>query len=270
MKKLSDPDFALPEIHALTGDQIFTSGTNTPMLIRGICSDKHEKVDYVVKYKGAERMYAGAMGKELFAALIALELDIHVAEPAIILITPEFVNTLIGKEGYRVAAQSVGLNYGCKYYPGYITLIKNQGFSKALFKKAEAIFTYDVFISNPDRNDVKNNMLVNGDDILIFDHEVAFSFLLSLVRNPTPWILNDEEMRWISKHYFYQILKGNEHNFDIFVDKFTRLDRAFWLKLEEVTPNEWLGDRFSVLQENLSSIIENREIFKQELHRILS
>lgn len=118
MHKLTDPDYFLPEILALSGDQVFSSGATQPMLIRGVFKTTKEKADYVVKFKNSHRMTTKSSCSELTAALIGLELDLNVAEPVIIEIVPEFLDTLIGKDGYKNASNSLGINFGCKYVPG--------------------------------------------------------------------------------------------------------------------------------------------------------
>ncbi|MBK8521463.1 MAG: hypothetical protein IPL54_11560 [Chitinophagaceae bacterium] len=54
--------------------------------------------------------------RELIAAFIAMELELHVAEPVLVNVTPEFVETLIGKDGYKFASNSIGLNFGLQVF----------------------------------------------------------------------------------------------------------------------------------------------------------
>jgi len=49
------------------------------------------------------------------------------------------------------------------------------------------IFAFDLMVQNPDRRKGKPNLLRKGDELAIFDHEMAFSFLYALVPNEYPW-----------------------------------------------------------------------------------
>jgi hypothetical protein len=270
MIKLTDSDYYLPEIYALFGDKVLSSGTTQPMLIRGVCKQTEIKADYVVKFISSPRMSPASSCNELVSSFIAMELELNVAEPALIDISPEFVDTIRGKDGYKNASNSIGINFGCKYVPGVMELTVNQKLTLSQHKYAERIFPFDIFISNADRRAEKPNMLTDGEQIIIFDHELAFGFIMDIVKNPKPWIITDSEMSWIKTHYFYPVLKKNEHNFDNFVDKFTILSDIFWEKLFTTVPKDWAGTHLGKIKNNLCQLIENKDYFKDELKRIMS
>jgi hypothetical protein len=270
MIKLTDSNYFLPEVYALYGDRVLSTGTTQPMLIRGVCKQTEIKSDYVVKFISSPRMSPTSSCNELVAALIAMELELDVAEPALIDISPEFVDTIRGKDGYKNASNSIGINFGCKYVTGFMEITSNQRLSPSQLRHAEQIFPFDIFISNSDRRIEKPNMLTDGEQILIFDHELAFGFIMDIIKNPKPWIITDSEISWIKTHYFYPVLKKNEHNFDSFVDKFTILSDSFWEKLYSTVPSNWAGAHFGKIKNNLCLLIENKEYFKEELKRIMS
>lgn len=264
MLKLSDEEYFLPEISALCEVDVFNNCTTQPMLIRGVCKKTGIKSDYVVKFKGSPRMSPIASCRELIASFIAMEFGFYIPEPVIIDISTEFIETIIGKDGYKNAINSVGINFGCKYLTGFMEFTSNQHLNYDLCKQAEQIFVFDVFISNTDRRTDKPNILTNGNEILIFDHELAFGFLLDINKNPTPWIISDSDESWIKKHAFYQTLRNNKHNFDKLIEKLTLLNDHFWNKMYKTIPDEWLGKHFDDIKNNLYSIIENRNHFKKE------
>lgn len=269
MPKLTNKDYFLPEIYAIQSYKILNSGTTQPMLIEGICKKTEAKSDYVVKFKTSQRMSPLSSSFELIASLIGLELDLNIAEPALIEINNDFVDTLKGKEGYKNASNSLGINFGCKYVEGFMELASRQHLNDNLYQKAEEIFSFDIFISNADRRVDKPNMLTDGEKILLFDHELAFGFIMDIIKNPKPWIISDADLGWIKNHYFYSYLKGYEHNFDAFVDKFIVLDANFWAKVYNVIPNEWKSSNFEAIKNNLDGFINNKEEFKEQLNKIL-
>lgn len=57
----------------------------------------------------------------------------------------------------------------------------------AMRQAAVTIFAFDALVQNPDRRFNNQNLLTRGDDIFVFDHEVAFSFLLDILRLPVIW-----------------------------------------------------------------------------------
>jgi hypothetical protein len=268
--KLTDPEYFLPEIVALVGDKVLGAGTTQPMLIRGICKKTHVKNDYVVKYISSPRMSPMSSCSELVASFIGLELDLNVAEPAIVDITEDFVETLRGKDGFKNASNSIGLNFGSKYVPGLLEFVSRQQLKENLYDQAEEIFSFDIFISNVDRRIDKPNMLTDGEKILLFDHELAFGFVMDIIKNPTPWIINENDLGWIKNHYFFPALKGGEHRFDGFVSKFEALNDKFWDKLQQTIPKAWVTDHFFKIKDNLTSLVLHKDQFNEELNKIAS
>jgi hypothetical protein len=268
--KITNDTYFLPTIEALQGIDELGSGTTKPMLIRGVCRKTHEKSDYVVKYRNAPRMSVEASCRELLASFIAKELEMNVAEPALINVSPEFVDSLRGMEGYKNANNSIGINYGSKFFgQGFFEFLQNQKLNEKQFEQAEQIFALDIFISNADRRKDKQNMLTDGEKIMIFDHELAFGFVMDIIKTPTPWLISDADKSWIKNHFFYPALKDNEHNFDTFVESFEVLDTNFWQKADLLIPQEWKTKQVDDIKNNLTSLIKNKSIFLQELNKVL-
>ncbi|HPE56703.1 MAG TPA: hypothetical protein P5514_16035 [Bacteroidales bacterium] len=271
MKKITDKDYTLPVIKALQGIKLFESGTTQPMLIRGINTVTYEKSDFIVKYIGSPRMSPESSCRELTAAFLAMELGLNVAEPAVIEVSQEFTDAIRGKQGYPFAINSIGLNFGSKFLGyGFIELLRNQELNDDQYKQAVQIFAFDLLISNADRNNRKQNLLTDGKEIAIFDHEMAFGFVMDIIKNPTPWIFSTIEKTWIKEHFFYPLLKQNEHNFDNFVQSFAVINEVFWDKATALIPNEWITDQFDEIKQTLTKIIEHKATFLDELKKVLS
>ncbi len=261
MLKITDKDYFLPTVEALNGIRVLGTGTTQPMLIRGVCTKTYEKSDYVLKYYNAPRMTVESSARELIAAFIARELELNVAEPAIINVSGDFVETLRGREGFKSASNSIGINFGCKFVVGMMEFLKNQELSEKQFSEAERIFALDIFISNSDRRNDKQNMLTDGEKVLIFDHEMAFGFVFDIIKNKTPWIISESDKTWIKNHYFYHTLKENSHNFDKFVESFQVLDSNFWAKSDVLMPVDWKNKQLEEIRSNLTSLVLNKQIF---------
>lgn len=210
MYKITDKKYALPVIHALDGFGVLESGTTKPMKVKGADMITGIRGHYVVKYINSNRIDVRATCREVLGLWIGNELGLNMVEPVAINITQQFVETLKGKDGYNSARNSIGLNFGSSYVEGYNELITGKPLSSPkLLNDAKDIFAFDMFISNADRGAGKPNVLSNGNDFLLFDHELAFSFVLLLpfLQNKTPWILGDGEKEMYERHYFYPYLK---------------------------------------------------------------
>lgn len=216
-------------------------------------------------------MSVQSLCRELLAAFIAKELDILVAEPVVIDVSKEFVETLVGHPGYRTASNSIGLNFGCQYIEGLLPLTNSQPLNDNQYTEAVKIFALDVFISNADRNINKPNAgTTDGNNIVIFDHELAFGFVMDIIKNNTPWIFSEADKGWIKNHYFYSVLMGSEHDFEGFVDMFDRLDNNFWSVATSLIPSEWHCSQINEIQTKLVQLVENKSTFLDELNKITS
>lgn len=274
MKSFSDPNYRLPQIQALMSFDIMDTGTTQPMGVRGVDTETGTRGQYVVKFHNANRMTPKSSCREFLGAWMAKELGIKVVEPVLINISPEFVNTLKGKNGFRAAQQSIGPNFGSVYEAGFTILpVRNFRLDKEFIDLARMIFMFDMLISNADRGAGKPNVLGNGQDILLLDHELAFSFmdLLSLSRNKTPWIIGFSEAEMYKSHYFYPILKDEEHEF---TEQVERLDcftnSLFWSKVSETLPQGWQYNELTEIQTHVTSIVNNKYVFAEQLTKILS
>ena len=76
-EKITDEGYILPTIEALSPHELFQTGANKPLLITGV-DILGNKGDYVVKFRGAERMSNDAFLRELLAAFLAMQMEIPV------------------------------------------------------------------------------------------------------------------------------------------------------------------------------------------------
>jgi hypothetical protein len=276
MPSVKDTNYKLPIIEPLQKHQVFPNSANKPLLITGVDIDTGLKGDYVVKLMKAERMSEAAAMRELLAAFIAMELDLLVTLPAVINISLDFVNLLQGETEYRVAQQSLGYNFGTKYVDRFQAFAVNQTLPKTLIESALEIFAFDVFIQNVDRSHEapkKPNLLTNGKELLIFDHEVAFGFVFELAfnRNKEPWKIRDSDKLWIEKHCLFRSLKGNLFDGQNLIHKFVRLDDAFWNRAWNLIPASWRDkEQFEAIKLFLSQIVSNRTTFVKNLQLLLA
>jgi hypothetical protein len=269
MRKITDDDYILPIIEALSPHELFESGANKPLLITGVDANGI-KGDYVVKFRSAERMSFEASMRELLAAFIAMQMEITVVRPVIINVSQDFADLLKGHEAWQYANRSIGYNYGSEYIKDHSTLIINQSLNNNQLPYAQNIFAFDILIQNTDRRDDKPNMITDGKEIIIFDHELAFGFVFDLFKNPRPWEITARDMEWINNHCLLSKIKGNNFNFDTFSKRLDNLDENFWNTAWNIIPDEWRSDHFNLIKNHFSAISENKDAFILELKKLMS
>ena len=125
MPIITSVGYTVPIIEALSPLELFDTGANKPLLIRGVDNDGN-KGDYVVKCRGAERMSPEACMRELLATFIAGQMNIPVVNPVIVNISQGFLNLLEGNVIWNYASKSLGYNFGSEYIKKFITIVPGQ------------------------------------------------------------------------------------------------------------------------------------------------
>jgi hypothetical protein len=272
MTKLTDPNYKLPFVEALSAFDLLI-GTTAPLAVWGVDTTTSERGQYVVKFNNHDRMTITSSAFELIGSWMAMQLELPVVEPAIVNLSPAFIETMKGRDGYRAALQSQGINFGSRYQEGLLN-IPDVSFSipKNLEETAKLIFVFDMFIANTDRGHQRPNVVFNNSNLLIFDHELAFSFLriLPFLRNKTPWILNEADRDLYEKHFFYKFLKDLKPDLTQQVNLLKCFNEDFWSKVYETLPKEWIDDKVLEIQPYLTTIVENLPYFAESLNKTLA
>lgn len=247
-----------------------STGANKPLLVTAVDEVTGKRKDCVVKLMGAERMSKEASAREVIAGFMAIELGISVVFPVLVRITPEFVEVLKGKENFLTAQNSIGLNYGSFYLGNYQTIPSTMKLNPKQEDQAKIIFMFDMLIQNSDRTFDKPNCMANNEEIVIYDHELAFGFVLDLVSNPNPWEFRESDQEWIQKQFLYKKLKGKQIEKKIVMKNLEKINEAFWNKAFALLPGEWRTDQLEKIRSTINQIVLNSEKFAENLNRILA
>jgi len=276
MSKITDADYSLPHIFAVSPLDEASSGTTAPVIVRGIDEKTgDESKEYYLKPIAAHRMSARASMFELLAAFMAKQLGLNVAEPVLINVSKDFAELCRGKPYYKKVADSPGINFGTiNFGGGFYTWLTETSLPFSLEEEALQIFVFDMLIQNADRGHQKSNVNINGRELKIFDHELAFSYT-SLIGSSgkEEWVLdeNGTEKDLIFKHIFHRHLKGKKSlRIDEAVDSIKSLDNAFWKKAEKLIPSQWMDESFQKIKQHTRSVVNNLNHFKTEIRRVLS
>lgn len=247
-------------------------GKTGPLMLLCERQDGSE-VEVVAKFSGGCDEKEVNLARETIAVCLAAELGLPVAEPMVVAASPEWINSIPNPTVRAKVAASCPLAFGAKLVTGQYS-VWNTGTSvtEAMLLTAAAIFTFDAIIQNVDRRDENPNCLVNGEKILIFDHEMTFMHKLLLGWKP-PWVLGSlHNFERPGRHIFRPSLLGRAIDFEPI--------KALWLKitdqrLEEyraAIPQEWGGNQ-GPIDAALSLIRDARDNIDgclQEISRVLT
>jgi hypothetical protein len=102
---------------------------------------------------------------------------------------------------------------------------------------------------------------------LIFDHEMAFSFLLALLPSAMPWRLGDQQ--YLTDHVFYRKLKSKPIDLTGFTASLRGLSEPFLAGIAADVPAEWNNDNVLKIERHLRAVREHAAEFADEIRRSL-
>ena len=108
---------------------------------------------------------------------------------------------------------------------------------------AEA-FAFDAMIQNPDRRHDRPNCSVRDEELLIYDHDLAFSFLSGILFWKPPWEATGLDfLAKISpdRHVFYDQLSGTPLALDRLADAWNNVDSARLNAYFDSLPPAWIS-----------------------------
>ena len=243
------------------------SGRTSPALFG--CEDESGRMigEYVVKLRGT--VSQAGLVKEMFASGLASHFGLVSPEPALIGIERNLADliTRMFPTHAAVIAASVGLNFGTRALTGVSTWPVDKSLPFAMFQTATNIFAFDALIQNPDRRYCNPNLFAKGDSLVIFDHEMAFSFLLALFPS-APWSLDDQQ--YLSEHVFFRPLKSKEVDLTAFTGSLAGLTDGVLAEFLADVPGEWRDDSLPKIKEHLCAIRDHVAEFAEAVRRFLA
>lgn len=209
---------------------------------------------------------------EIISALLAGDLDIPIPEPFLLELLPEFIDTIPNGEWADMARQSSKVAFGSKLLPSaYSAWVAGTVPVGKMHMTAASILLFDAVIENPDRRAANPNCLVRGEEIRVFDHEMAFPTLL--LGAPKPWILGALNfMEQPGMHIFRDALRGRELDWQPMIERWQGLSNVQLDDYEAVLPSEWESARgaFRTAIDKIKTVRDNIEGCVAEVRRVLS
>ncbi|MEN2431210.1 HipA family kinase [Comamonas sp. F1-6] len=264
----------LKEVDAVRYDRKMHNGKTTPFLLA--CEkETGEEVELIAKFSAGCEDQCGGLICEAIAAALAKDLGLPIPQPYIVNISPDFIAT-VGDEGHKqFLARSCPKGFGSERLPdGYSTWVAPTGkISDSLLASARSVIAFDSLFVNSDRRAENPNLMFNGSQIAVIDHEMALRQDMILFWK-APWTSGAFAPPFsLEKHLFYPMTKGSlVTDFDIFLQKLTVITDERIEEYASAIPVEWhqKKERISLAVEYIRDLRNNARPAIAELTKALS
>ena len=188
----------ISQVTATTFHRFLGNGRTSPAVFTCEGPDLSASDQFVVKLRGGLERRERGLSYELYASLLASHFDIQCPRPAVVLIERDLAEVIAEElsgdaRRAQIIRDSIGLNFGSQFLVNLMVWLVDKYVPSIMQAAAIKIFAFDALIQNPDRTFNNPNLGSRSDDLFIFDHELAFSFLLGIFPSQTPWRLLTED-----------------------------------------------------------------------------
>jgi hypothetical protein len=262
----------IDQVIATTFHHFTGNGRTSPAIFSCIGGEQDGVKEYVVKLRGGLELGGRGLALELYASMLASYFGMAFPRPAIVLVEEDLsaviLSQLIGDDQKsRVIRGSTGLNFGSQFLVNLTTWPIDKSVSGTLQPAAMKVYAFDALIQNPDRSFKNPNLGSRGDDLFIYDHESAFSFLFDILPSPNPWRLGTE--RYLNGHVFAKALNGVIFPAD-FLQRLGNLSNEVTRYFSEQIPEDWKSDDLLKIEAHLALMSEHAAEFAEEVTRRLA
>jgi hypothetical protein len=229
----------LRRVVATQFDRSARSGKTRPLFLT--CIDAAgEEVEVVAKLSDGCEQKAISLAREVIAACLAGDLGLPVAEPVLVELSPDWVGSVTDAEVQRQLRASLPTAFGSRHVGSqYSTWKPETRLSAAMEPVALAVFVFDALIANPDRRADNPNCLVKGEQVRIFDHEMAFTHHMVIPRL-MPWRAGAlQDLMSPGRHIFRDKLRGQVLDFGPIRAAWAGLSDAMVEGYVSALPAEW-------------------------------
>ncbi len=244
------------------------TGRTKPCLF--FCENENGELqgEYIVKLKAGMESRENGLVAELVASQLASYLDIPTPEAAIINIDPMMAEAVSDSALSQKINASIGLNFGSKNITGgFDTWPIGRAVPSDLIHAATEIFAFDAMIQNPDRRADKPNVLWQGEQLYIIDHEMGFSFIYDLLPQAKPWEIT--KLKFMSNHLFFGNLKGRSIQIERFAGAVETLTEEVMTDIMSAIPGEWRSHYVGKMTDHILEIVNHVNNFIDEVRRTL-
>lgn len=246
------------------------SGKTRPALLS--CEVDEDSIEVFAKLAAGCEQRETSLAMEMVSVLLAGDLEIPVPQPFFLYLEPEFVEAIPDTEWRGMARVGPPLAFGSRAlgsgYSAWVTSIVPVG---QMVPTLANILLFDTAIENPDRRGDNPNCLVRGDEVRVFDHDLAFPTML--IGAKKPWVLGALDfMEKPGIHIFRDALRGRELDWRPIVERWQGLSDGQIDDYEAALPPEWAGAQGAVHTaiDKIKTVRDNIEGCVAEVRRVLS
>lgn len=243
------------------------SGKSRPALIVAE-SETGDFIELVAKFAASCHREENALAIEVIAACLAGDLGLPIPEPFVVELPVEWSSNL--PDGYRPVVGDASLAFGSKLLSGqWPHWSATSRLSEGMVQTAASIFAFDALIDNFDRREENPNCFARGDEIRIFDHEMAWTQKLFQAK---PWQLGSlSDFASPGKHIFRNELLSCVIDFEVIKENWANLEDSQIADYGSAVPAEWANDNETltrVLME-ITEVRDNIDACFVEIERVL-
>ena len=260
-------------------DGNLSSGRTHPLIIECIrlpesrrrkpeLTKKRERRVMVVKALGLPEITEESLFREVFGNLLARELGLGTPTPALINLSPQFVEATRPHLSTLGLHLKPGIGVGCEYFrQGFAGIVPGAYLTPDELIQSSLIYAFDLLVQNPDRTARKPNCASRGGRLIAYDFEMSFSFLLVIGLLGQPWEVSKHGIG--RNHLFYQALKDKSIDWKPFIMALGKLTEKRLHKLAVSLPEGWRGSKEKVVK-HIEAARHNLSKLELELQRSLS
>jgi len=262
----------IDRVTATTFHGFMGSGRTSPAKFSCIVPESVQVDEYVVKLRGGLDMRERGLVYELYASMLGAYLGLSCPRPVIVLIEEDLTEAIIeeldgDKRKVQIVCDSIGLNFGTQLLTNLSPWPVEKPIPRSLQAAAIKVYAFDALIRNPDRKFDNPNVGSRNDDLFVFDHEAAFSFLLEIFPSRKPWILANEDH--LEMHVFARALSRVPFPAD-FLHLLGGLSEKVTASFSEQIPSAWKSDDLPRIESHLVLMSEHAAEFAEEVTRRLA
>lgn len=252
-------------------DRVAVQGRTGPIL--SACEvDGEDEVEVFVKLSAGCDQNVINLAREVIAACLAADLELPVPKPLLVEIPPEIIPVVTDPQIAEKLRRSCPIAFGSTRTPGFSAWSSGHRLSAAMRPTALGILLFDAIIQNPDRRAENPNCLIQGNELRIIDHELAFMHKMILLWH-APWLLGGmKEFETPGRHIFVKELRGAPIDFAPIKSRWNALSDARLQEYERAIPPEWAAasDDISAALRLIADARDNIDGCITELGRILA
>jgi hypothetical protein len=263
----------IKQLLASTFSRPLTSGRTRPAILACEDSNGESAGEFVIKFRGGIDTGVAGLACELLASVLADELGLSTPAPAVVEIdqnTAALIQKIAPALG-TIVGNSVGLNFASEVLQsGFSSWPVGKYIPLGLRQAALEVFAFDALIQNPDRKYSNPNLLSNGKELCLIDHELAFSFLYEIASSSDPWELSHRDFDFLKEHVFYRQLKGQKLELERFVGALNGLSDKSLVKMTDQLPSDWKTSAVTRILDHLKTVRNHSKKFTEQLKWRLS